>query len=161
MLTSLGITSDSSKGTLQTRIFIKILKYETGWLFTVISKDLKFGLPVCSQWKTNPLWPSCSFNLYLSLQVRLLINMISHTALSHHLTVNSLSLDTLTDHVAFQNRPSETQEPKVSRARTALLQRAPAATCADSRARGGGGEGEDLQRVLNDKVKFHLPVTYT
>lgn len=140
MLISLGIPSDSSKGTQQTRIFIKVLKYETGWLFTAISKEPKFGLPVYSQWRNNPLWLSCSFNLYLSLWVRLLINVISHTALSHCLAVNSPSLDTLTAHVAFQNRPSETQEPEVSRAHAILLRRAPAATCADSRARGRGGK---------------------
>lgn len=48
-LTSLGIPSDSSKGTQQARIFIKVPTYETGWLFTVISKEPKFGLPVEKQ----------------------------------------------------------------------------------------------------------------
>lgn len=90
-------------------------------------------------WRNNPLWLRCSFNLYLSLPVRLLINVVSHTALSHCLPVNSTRLDTLTAHVAFQNGPSEIQEPEVSRAHAIQLQTAPAATCADSRARGSGG----------------------
>ena len=155
MLTSFGIPSDSSKGNQQTRIFIKVLKYETGWLFTVISKEPKFGLPVYSQWKNNPSWLSCSFNLYLSLWVRLLINVVSHTALSHCLPVNSSSLDTLTAHITFQNGPPEIQEPE---AYTILLRRATAAMCADSRAR---GSGEDSWSILNDKVKLQSPVTCT
>lgn len=93
MLTSLGIPSDSSKGIQQPRIFIKVLNYKTAWLFTVISKELKTGLPV---------------NTYLSLQVRLLTNTISHTAFSHCLAMNSLSLDILTAKVMFQNTTSET-----------------------------------------------------
>lgn len=90
MLTSLGIPSDSSKRIQQTRIFIKVLKHKTAWLFTVISKEPKRGLPV---------------NTYLSLQVRLLTNMLAHTAFSHCLAMNSLSLDTLTANIMFQKRP--------------------------------------------------------
>lgn len=139
-MTSLGIPSDSSKGTQQTRIFIKVLTYETEWLFTVISKEAKFGLIVYSQWRNNPLWLSCSLNLYLSLGIRLLISVVSHRAPSHCLPVNYPSLDNLTAHIVFQNGLSETQEPEVSRAHTILLRRAPAATCADSGARGRWGE---------------------
>lgn len=116
----------------QTTMVIKVLKYETACLFSVISKEPKFGLPDYSQWEKNLSWLSYSFNLYLPLWARLLMNVNSHTALSHCLPLNSPSLETLAPHFTFQNRPSETQEPE---AHVMLLQRAPAAMCADSRDR--------------------------
>lgn len=51
----------------QTTMVIKVLKYETACLFSVISKEPKFGLPVYSQWKKNLSWLSCSFKLPLPL----------------------------------------------------------------------------------------------
>lgn len=58
----------------------------------------------------------------------------------------------LTPHTAFQNRPSETQEPE---AHVMLQQRAPATVCADSRAR---ERDEDSRSILNEKVKLQSPV---
>lgn len=93
------------------------------------------------------------FNLYLSLWVRLLMNVDSHTALSHCLPLNSPSLETLTAHIAFQNGPPEIQEPE---AHAMLMQGPPEAMCADSRAR---ERDEDSWSILNAKVKLQAPVT--
>lgn len=82
------------QGMQQTTKVIKVLKYEAACLFSVISKEPKFGLPIYSQWKKSLSWLSCSFNLYLSLWVRLLMNVDSHTTLPYCLPLNSPSLET-------------------------------------------------------------------
>lgn len=104
--------------------------------------------------ETTPLWLSFQFNIYLSLWVRLLISVISRTTLSHCLAVNFPSLDTLTSTLLF---------------RTDFMKLRRWAGFTQSFCRGflqarvliaGPGEGEeDLQSILNDKVKLQLPVT--
>lgn len=114
-----------------------MLKYETDWLFTVISKEPKFGQPVSNQRRNNTLTAKLPIQ-HLPLPLGQAFN-------KHDLTHNSFPLPGCEFpesgypdfHTAFQNRLYETQE--VSRVHTILLQRVPADTRADSRARGRGG----------------------
>lgn len=153
MLTSLGNPSDSSRGCSRPQWSSKCLNMKLLAYSVSSQRSQSLACQSIVSRKKNLSWLICSFILYLSLWVRLLINVDSYTALSHCLPLNSPSLETLTPHIAFQNRPSETQEPE---AHMMLLRRAPVTICADSRAREGA---EDSWSIPNEKVKLQSPVT--